>query len=88
MGDDIIFHQFEFNDYDHWSPLCKIDPDLYFYNRVDLTDAIQCNYFDEKTFCEAGFHRGNNESGGLFSICHLNIRSMESKKTLMFIWKL
>ena len=51
--------------------------DLYFYNSVDLTDATQCNYYDEKTFCEADFHRGNNQTGGVFSICHLNIRNMK-----------
>ena len=77
MDDDLIFHPFEINDYDHRLPLCEIDPDLYFYNSVNLTDAIQCNYYDEKTFCEADFHRGNNQTGGVLSICHLNIRSMK-----------
>ena len=77
MDDDLIFHPFEINDYDHRSPLCEIDPDLYFYNSVDFRDAIQCNHYDEKTFCEADFQRGNNQTGGVFSICHLNIRSMK-----------
>ena len=79
IDDDLICHLFEINDYDHRSPLCEIDPDLYFYNSVDLTDAIQCNHYDEKTFCEADFHRGNNQTGGVFFICHLNIRSMKKK---------
>ena len=77
MDDGLIFQPFEINDYDHRSPLCEIDPDLYLYNSVDLTDTIQCNYYDEKTFCEADFHCGNNQTGGVFSICNLNIRSMK-----------
>ena len=73
--DDLIFHPFEFNDNDHRSPLCEIDPDLYFYNSTNFNDAIQYNYFDETTFKEADQFK-NGRIDGALSMCHLNIRSI------------
>ena len=73
--DDLIFHPFEFNDNDHRSPLCEIDPDLYFYNSTNFNDTIQCNYFDETTFKEVDQFKHGRIDGAL-SMCHLNIRSI------------
>ena len=79
--DDLIFHPFESNDNDHKSPLCEIDPDLYFYSSTNFNDTIQCNYFDETTFNEADQIK-NGRIDGALSMCHLNIRSI--RKNLGF----
>ena len=68
--DDLIFHPFESNDNDHRSPLCEIDPDLYFYNSINLNDIIH-----ETTFNEADQIKSGRTDGAL-SMCHLNIRSI------------
>ena len=78
---DLIFHLFEFNDNDHRSPLCEIDPDLYFYNSTSFTDATQCNYFDEMTFNETDQIK-NGRTDGALSMCHLNIRSIRENLSI------
>ena len=47
---NLIFHPFQINDIAHTSPLCDIDPDLYFYNSIDFQLSSNCIYYDESTF--------------------------------------
>ena len=72
---NLIFHPFEINDIDHTSPLCDIDPDLYFYNSIDFQLSSNCNYYDESTF--AGNKTIQTSVHQNLSLCHLNIRSMQ-----------
>ena len=44
---NLLFHPFEINDIDQISPLCDIDPDLYFYNSIDFQLLLHCNYYGE-----------------------------------------
>ena len=71
---DLIFHPFEINDIDHNSPLCEIDPDLCFYDSIDF-DLSLCNYYCEFSFIEVVSKVTG--SSQLFSLCHLNIRSIK-----------
>ena len=63
---NLIFHPLEINDIDHTSPLCDIDPDLYFYNSIDFQLSSNCNYYDESTFSDNKNYR--NECSSKFVV--------------------
>ena len=57
------------------SPLCDIDPDLYFYNNIDFQLTSNYNYYDESN-C-AGNKTLQTSVHQILFLCHLNIRSMQ-----------
>ena len=83
---DLIFHPFELNNSDHSSPLIDIDPDVCFYNSVDFQLSSNCNYHDEMSFCE-NVSKDSMSHGLTFSMCHINIRSMQCNfAAFMSVW--
>ena len=46
---DVLFQTFELNDNDYYSPLFDVDPNVNFYNEIDLHAYVQCLNFDFST---------------------------------------
>ena len=40
---DLLFNPFELNEDDYYSPLCEIDPDVNFYNKISSHLGSSCN---------------------------------------------
>ena len=68
-----LFIPFELNDKDQASVLCDSDPDLHYYNSFNQLIS-KCDYFLESSFNEN--YEKLRSSGNVFSLCHMNIRSM------------
>ena len=76
---DALFQPFEINSDDVYSPIHEIDPDINFYNEIDFHIGSTCNYYMEDAFSFIINKRYNPEqSGRIFSLCHLNIRSLQA----------
>ena len=74
---DVLFQPFELNDNDYYSPLFDVDPDVNFHNKIDFYTGFNCNYYRENLFSDALRDMiGNSQCEFLFSICHINIRSI------------
>lgn len=76
--DNLVFNPFELNE-DDFQPMYDIDPDVNFY-ASEISKLNECKYYHEDTFNEkiASFRHGNSN---LFSIIHMNIRSMNQNMT-------
>ena len=62
-----------------YAPIYEIDPDINFYNEIDYHIGSTCNYYMEDAFSSITKKMYTSEpSEKLFSICHLNIRSLQS----------
>ena len=73
----LVFNPSEPNDLDHVLPLDEIDPAVNFYNNIQCHIQSKCTYFNELSFkLEVKAHQ-EVESRMMFSLCHLNIRSMQ-----------
>ena len=76
---DALFQPFEINSDDFYAPIYEIDPDINFYNEIDYHIGSTCNYYMEDAFSSITKKMYTSEpSEKLFSICHLNIRSLQS----------
>ena len=74
---DVLFQPFELNDNDYYSPLFDVDPDVNFYNKIDCHTGFNCNYYMEELFSDAPRDKiGNSHYEYLFSMCHINIKSI------------
>ena len=72
----LIFNPFELNDVEHASPLDEIDPDTNFHNGINYQLQSKCTYFKESLFKMELKTQREAESRVIFSLCHLNIRSI------------
>ena len=75
---DALFQPFEINSDDFYAPTYEIDPDINFYNEIDYHIGSTCNYYMEDAFSSIKEMYTSEPSEKLFSICHLNIRSLQS----------
>ena len=76
---ELLFNPFELNEDDNYSPLCEIDPDVNFYNKIDSHLGSSCNYYFEDYFLEALSKKYEPDpSNFAFSLCHMNIRSIKA----------
>ena len=48
-----IFNPFMLNDDDFYTPLWEIDPDINFYNKIDMHLVSSCNYYMDSSFLSA-----------------------------------
>ena len=72
---DKIFNPFEDYDQDNGLPLIDVDPDLQFFNDINLANIQgMCDYFIEDTFMKKMSQLLLQRE--CFSLVHLNIRSM------------
>ena len=47
---DMLFQPFELNTENYYSPLFDTDPDINFYNKIDLHINSNCNHYIEEKF--------------------------------------
>ena len=75
---DLLFNPFELNSDDHYSPLIDIDPDMNYYNEIDSHIALNCNYYFEESISAAINDKIKTRNlSKVFSLCHVNIRSLK-----------
>ena len=76
---DAPFQPYEVNSDDFYSPNYKFDPDINFYHEINYQIGPTCNYYMEDAFSSIIKNRYNyNEPEKIFSLCHLNIRSLQA----------
>ena len=74
-----LFHPFQLNDKDYYTPLSQIDPDVNFFNNENSHLGLSCNYYLENSFYDLVKSLMNNFiTDNMFSLCHLNIRSLRA----------
>ena len=68
-----ILNPFELNDIECTQPNYEIDPDFHYFNDVNISNVLKCNYYFSESFSKLLRTRGvMNE----FSVMHHNIRSL------------
>ena len=76
---DMLFQPFELNTENYYSLLFDIDPDINFYNKIDLHINSNCNYYMEEEFSMVLRNRYNIcPTENRLSLCHINIRSLQA----------
>ena len=68
-----ILNPFELNDIDCTQPNYEIDPDFHYFNDVNISNMLKCNYYVSESFDKLLKSRGAMND---FSIMHHNIRSL------------
>ena len=69
---DEIFLPFELNEKEHFIHLCDVDPELNYYNPINI-HVTKCNYYLETLFNSE--IKNETAVSTEFSMCHVNIRS-------------
>ena len=76
---DMLFQPFELNTENYYSPLFDIDPDINFYNKIDLHINSSCKYYMEEEFSMVLRNLYNIcPTENRLSLCHINIRSLQA----------
>ena len=77
-----LFNPLELNNDDIYSPLCDVDPDANYFNELNAHISQNCNYYYEHSFSTIIQTRFKNMiDPNVFSLCHINIRSMKANLT-------
>ena len=77
-----LFNPLELNNDDIYSPLCDVDPDANYFNELNAHISQNCNYYYEHSFSTIIQTRFKNMIDlNVFSLCHINIRSMKANLT-------
>ena len=77
-----LFNPLELNNDGIYSPLCDIDPDANYFNELNANIYQNCNNYYEHSFStiiQSSFKDAINPN--VFSLCHINIRSMKANLT-------
>ena len=77
-----LFNPLELNNDDIYSPLCDVDPDANYFNELNAHISQNCDYYCEHSFSTIIQTRFKNMIDlNVFSLCHINIRSMKANLT-------
>ena len=77
-----LFNPLELNNDDIYSPLCDVDPDANYFNELNAHISQNCNYYYEDSFHDIIKTRFKNMiNHHVFSLCHINIRSLKANLT-------
>ena len=77
-----LFYPLELNNDDIYSPLCDVDPDANYFNELNIHISQNCNYYYEHSFHDIMQTRFKNMiNHNVFSLCHINIRSLKANLT-------
>ena len=77
-----LFNPLELNTDDIYSPLCDVDPDANYFNELNAHIYQNCNYYYEHSFSAIIQTRFKHMiDHNVFSLCHINIRSMKANLT-------
>ena len=77
-----LFNPLELNNDDIYSPLCDVDPDANYFNELNAHIYQNCNYYYEHSFSTIIQSRFKDAiDPNVFSLCHINIRSMKANLT-------
>ena len=77
-----LFNPLELNNDDIYSPLCDVDPDANYFNELNAHISQNCNYYYEYSFHDIIQTRFKNMiNHQVFSLCHMNIRSLKANLT-------
>ena len=75
--DDKIFNPLLEEDNHTYDQLYDIDPDINIFNNINFNIKEKCVYYNESRFTELLSKNISNTSDILFSMCHINIRSIK-----------
>ena len=77
-----LFNPLELNNDDIYSRLCDVDPDANYFNELNAHISRNYNYYYEHSFWTIIQNRFRNMIDlNVFSLCHINIRSMKANLT-------
>ena len=81
---NLILEPFDLNEGNDDIPLSDLDPDIHFYNNLYYSLQNNSDYFDECSFNRAISRTFNDRP--MFSLFHLNIRSLPANLSNMLCW--
>ena len=82
---ELMFNPFELNMDDHYSPLYDVDPDMNYCNELDSHIGLNCNYYFDNCFpCVIREKLKETDMTCVFSLCHINIRSLKANLPTIF----